>query len=56
MAERRVLLDIKGSRYEAKYLQLQPQQLARTSDLLVLYVPGAVLALGLVVFFVRRRQ
>jgi hypothetical protein len=55
MAERRVLLDIQGSRYEAKHLQLQPQQLARVRWLLVWGVPGTFLLLGLAVFFVRRR-
>ncbi len=55
MAERRVLLDIHGSRYEAKYLQLQPQQLDRIGNLLLWAVPGTFLVLGFLVFFVRRR-
>lgn len=56
MAERRVLLDIQGSRYEAKHMQLQPQQLQRVWWFLVGVVPGTFALLGLVVFFVRRRQ
>ncbi|MCU0866271.1 MAG: Gldg family protein [Planctomycetes bacterium] len=56
MAERRVLLDIEGSRYEAKFMQLQPQQLERVWWFLCVGVPGAFALLGLVVFFVRRRQ
>lgn len=55
MAERRVLLDIQGSRYEAKHLQLTPQQLGRVANFLVWGVPGTFLVLGFVVFFVRRR-
>jgi len=55
MAERRVLLDIQGSRYEAKHLQLVPQQLDRVHNLLVWGVPGTFFVLGFVVFFVRRR-
>jgi hypothetical protein len=56
MAERRVLLDLKAPSYETKYLQLQPQQLARIGNLLIYGIPGLFLALGAVVFFVRRRQ
>lgn len=56
MAERRVLLDLKSPGYEAKYLQLQPQQLERIGWLVVWGVPGVFLVLGLGVFFVRRRQ
>ena len=56
MAERRVLLDLKSPGYEAKYLQLQPQQLERIGWLLVWGAPGVFLVLGLGVFFVRRRQ
>lgn len=55
MAERRVLLDIQGSRYEARHLQLSPQQLDRVGNLLVWGVPATFFVLGFVVFFVRRR-
>ncbi|MBX3463141.1 MAG: Gldg family protein [Planctomycetes bacterium] len=55
MAERRVLLDIRGSRYEARHLQLSPQQLARVHAFLVYGVPGAFLVLGGLVLFLRRR-
>lgn len=56
MAERRVLLDLKSPGYEAKYLQLQPQQLARIGDFLVFGVPGVFLVLGALVIYMRRRQ
>lgn len=56
MAERRVLLDLKSPGYEARYLQLQPPQLARIGYLVIWGVPGLFLVLGLGVFFVRRRQ
>lgn len=55
MAERRVLLDIRGSKYEAKHLQLQPQQLDRIWWLLEAWVPGAFLVLGCIVVWMRRR-
>ena len=55
MADRRVLLDIQGARYEARSLQVQPQQLDRVWSLLVVWVPNAFLALGLVVLWLRRR-
>lgn len=55
MAERRVLLDIRGSRYEAKHLQLQPQQIHRIWWLLEAWVPGTFLVLGCVVVWLRRR-
>ncbi|MBL9077974.1 MAG: Gldg family protein [Planctomycetes bacterium] len=55
MAERRVLLDIQGARYDAKHLQLQPQQLERVRLLLVYGVPAVFFLLACVVFFVRRR-
>ena len=56
MAERRVLLDIQGSRYEASHLALQPQQLDRVRTLLVWVVPGAFVLLGCFMFYVRRRR
>ncbi len=55
MAERRVLLDIQGSRYEAHHLQLQPQQFQRVWYLLFYGVPGTFLLLGLLVVYLRRR-
>ena len=54
MTERRVLLDIQGSRYEANHLQLTPQQFDRVWYLLVCGVPGAFLLLGLLVYLRRR--
>jgi hypothetical protein len=54
MTERRVLLDIQGSRYEARHLDLKPQQLDRIWYLLVCGVPVAFLLLGLVVYWRRR--
>ena len=54
MTDRRVLLDIQGSRYEADHLDLKPQQIARIWYLLVCGVPGAFLLLGLVVYLRRR--
>jgi hypothetical protein len=56
MTERRVLLDLQDTGYEAKYLRMQPQQLQSVWNLLVYGVPGAFLLLGLVVNFLRRRQ
>jgi hypothetical protein len=56
MAERRVLLDLKTAAYEAKYLALQPEQVANMSWLLHWGVPGLFLVLGFAVWFVRRRQ
>lgn len=55
MAERRVLLDIEGARYEARHMSLQPQQIERTHTLLVWGVPGLFFVCGCIVFFVRRR-
>jgi hypothetical protein len=55
MAERRVLLDIHGSRYEAKHISVTPQQLDRIGNLLLYGIPGTFFVLGFVVFFVRRR-
>ena len=54
MAERRVLLDIQGSRYQANHLDLKPQQLDRVWYLLVCGVPGAFLLLGGLVYWRRR--
>ncbi|MFM1871358.1 MAG: hypothetical protein RL398_780 [Planctomycetota bacterium] len=55
MAERSVLLDIQGSRYRVRAMELQPQQLARIETLLVWGVPGLFLALGVAVYVMRRR-
>lgn len=56
LAERRVLLDIKGSKYEATHIALQPQQLTRIYWFLVAVVPSVFFALGLLVVVIRRRQ
>jgi len=56
LVDRSVLLDIKGSRYEAKQISLQPPQFARIFWLLVAVVPGTFLLLGVVVLWMRRRQ
>ncbi|MFK7741015.1 MAG: Gldg family protein [Planctomycetota bacterium] len=54
MAERRVLLDIAGSSYEVRYLDVKPPQLQRAFWLLVAYVPGAFFVLGMIVWWRRR--
>lgn len=56
MAERSVLLDIQANRYRVRAMDLQPQQLGRTGNLLLFGVPGLFLVLGFAVFFMRRRQ
>ena len=56
MAERRVLLDIRGGRYETRNLVLQQPQMDRIKYLLELGVPGTFFVLGFVVLLVRRRQ
>jgi hypothetical protein len=56
MAERKELVTIRGNRYRAQKLELTPQQVDRTKRLLRLWVPGALLALGVVIFFARSRQ
>lgn len=55
MVERRVLMDIRGSRYEARSLDVKQPQVDRVKWLLVLWVPLAFAALGFLVWFVRRR-
>ncbi|MEC7582995.1 MAG: Gldg family protein [Planctomycetota bacterium] len=55
LAERRVLLDIKGSRYVARHLEIGVDQMNHVWWFLVIYVPAGLLAGGLVVFW-RRRQ
>jgi hypothetical protein len=54
MAERKVLLDIEGARYEVRNLDLKQPQMDRVWSLLVLWVPGVFLALGLFVWWRRR--
>jgi hypothetical protein len=56
LTERKVLLDLKASGYEAKYLQVQPPQLERIGNLLLYWVPGLFLLFGGLVFYLRRRQ
>jgi ABC-2 type transport system permease protein len=56
LTERRVLLDIKGQKYEARQLQLVTQQLYAVWYLLVAGVPLSLLAIGLFVFWRRRRH
>lgn len=56
LVDRSVLLDIKGSRYEAKQISLQPPQFARIFWFLIAVVPGTFLVLGVVVLWMRRRQ
>ncbi|MGE3175501.1 MAG: Gldg family protein [Planctomycetota bacterium] len=54
LAERRVLMDIRGSSYVSRRLQVQPQQLDRIWWLLVVGVPAGFLLLGLFVGWRRR--
>lgn len=56
LVERKVLLGIKSSRYEAKHIALQPQQLGRIFWFLCAGVPGVFLVLGVTVVMLRRRQ
>lgn len=56
LVDRSVLLDIKGSRYEAKQISLQLPQFARIFWFLIAVVPGTFLVLGVVVLWMRRRQ
>lgn len=55
LAERRVLLDIKGSRYVARHIRIGVDQMNNVWWFLVVVVPGSLLAGGLLVFW-RRRQ
>lgn len=54
MVERNVLLDIRGSRYESRVLDLQPAQLGRVWWLLEVWVPGVFVVLGFLVIRSRR--
>jgi hypothetical protein len=56
LVERKVLLGIKSSRYEAKHLALQPPQRGRIFWFLIAGVPGVFLVLGVTVVMLRRRQ
>lgn len=56
LAERRVLLDIKGSRYEARHLRMELPQYERAWWFLVVGVPGSLLVAGVAVFWRRRQQ
>lgn len=55
LAERRVLLDIQGSRYVARHLQVAPQQIQDIQTFVVFGVPGGLLLLGAFVAWRRRR-
>jgi hypothetical protein len=55
MAQRKVLVGVRGSAYEARELGLAAQQVSRAQWLLVAFVPGALLALGAVVLWRRSR-
>jgi hypothetical protein len=54
MTERRVLLDIATSRYTAESVDISPQQISRIRWLLIGYVPGAFLVMGLFMWWRRR--
>ena len=55
LTQRSELVTIRGHRYESDRIQLVPQQVARAETLLRLIVPGTLLALGLSMFWLRRR-
>lgn len=54
MAERRVLLDIAGARYEQRNLDIKEPEVRSIWWLLVVYVPGAFFVLGLIMWWRRR--
>jgi len=54
MTERKVLLDISTSHYTAKSVDIGPQQFSRIRWLLIGYVPGAFLIMGLLMWWRRR--
>lgn len=55
MAERKVLVGVRGTRYQPRELKLVGQQVARVYWLLVAGVPGALLLCGVVVLWRRSR-
>ena len=54
LVERNELVTVRGNRYESRRIELTPQQFERSATLLQLWVPGVLLALGLVMFLLRR--
>lgn len=54
MTERKVLLDIATNTYSAKSIDITPQQYSRIRWLMIGYVPGAFLLLGLIMWWRRR--
>ena len=56
LAERRALVSVRGDRYVSRRLEVVPQQLSRVRWLLVGGVPGGLFLLGLIVFWVRKRE
>jgi hypothetical protein len=55
LAERKVLVQVRGERYQSRRLDLSPQRLHHVQWLLVFGLPGALAILGFVVFLLRRR-
>lgn len=56
MTQREALISIRGQRYVSHKLELAPQQLGRIGWLLMGFVPGGMLLLGLFVFWRRSRS
>jgi len=54
MVRRSELVTVRGRRYQSSNVELSPQQLDRSTELLVTWVPGALLLVGLVVLGLRR--
>ncbi len=55
MAQRKVLVGVRGTRYQPRELKLVDQQVGRVQWLLIAFVPGALLALGVCVLWRRSR-
>ena len=55
MSEREALISVRGERYVSRKLEATPPQLDAVERLLVLWIPGLLLILGLVVFWRRSR-
>lgn len=55
MAERKVLVGVRGTRYQPRELKLVGQQVGRVQWLLIAGVPGALLLLGIAVLWRRSR-